>query len=67
MALGFEATEKLVDRLWKLVGRKGISNDPSAEIEDVSRLFKEDMGALQKEVEDLSMWVKRAKGAGRQK
>lgn len=62
LALG--CASKLIDQLKKLVSRKGISNDPSMEISDVSRLFKGDMDALKVELTQLEAYVDGTSGRG---
>jgi len=42
-----------IGRLKKLVGRKGFSNNPAAEISDVMKLFEEDMAGLQRDIASL--------------
>lgn len=46
-----------IGRLKKLVGRKGFSNNPAAEISDVMKLFEGDMAGLQKDISSLQRWV----------
>eukprot|EP00903_Cladosiphon_okamuranus_P010356 g9799.t1 len=53
VAVGFEGTSKLIGRLKKLVGRKGFSNNPAAEINEVMKLFEEDMAGLQRDISSL--------------
>ncbi|CAN0356293.1 unnamed protein product, partial [Ectocarpus sp. 12 AP-2014] len=53
VAVGFEGTSRLIGRLKKLVGRKGFSNNPAAEISDVMKLFEGDMAGLQKDISSL--------------
>ncbi|CAN0122142.1 unnamed protein product, partial [Discosporangium mesarthrocarpum] len=50
IALGFEGTSKLIERVKKLVGRKGFSNNPAAEINDVMGLFEGDIAGLQRDI-----------------
>ncbi|CAM9698238.1 unnamed protein product, partial [Choristocarpus tenellus] len=57
IALGFEGTSKLIDRVKKLVGRKGFSNNPAAEINVVMNLFESDMADLQRDIEILSLQI----------
>lgn len=47
------AASKLIDELTSLAGRKETSNDPTLEVNDVSRLFKEDMELIRKELTTL--------------
>lgn len=54
------ATCTQIGRLKKLVGRKGFSNNPAAEISDVMKLFEGDMAGLQKDISSLQRWVRRA-------
>lgn len=42
-----------IERLKKLVGRKGFSNNPAAEISDVMKLFEGDMAGLQRDIASL--------------
>lgn len=42
-----------IERLKKLVGRKGFSNNPAQEISDVMKLFEGDMAGLQKDIASL--------------
>lgn len=42
-----------IGRLKKLVGRKGFSNNPAAEINEVMKLFEEDMAGLQRDISSL--------------
>ncbi|CAM9834178.1 unnamed protein product, partial [Chrysoparadoxa australica] len=65
VALGFEGTGRLVERLKSLVARKGFSNDPTAEIEDVSRLFKGDLQVLQREIAALRRHADEERGQRR--
>ncbi|CAN0003055.1 unnamed protein product, partial [Phaeothamnion confervicola] len=53
VAVGFQGTMKLIERLRKLVGRKGLSNDPTVEIGEVAGFFKGDMATLQTELTAL--------------
>lgn len=46
-----------IERLTKLVGRKGFSNNPAAEISDVMALFEGDMAGLQKDIASLQRCV----------
>ncbi|CAM9895033.1 unnamed protein product, partial [Laminaria digitata] len=62
VAVGFEGTAKLIGRLKKLVGRKGFSNNPAAEISDVMKLFEGDVAGLQKDIASLQRY---AEGKGR--
>jgi hypothetical protein len=62
IAAGFEGTTKLNEQLMRLVSRKGNSNDPTAEISDVSRLFKGDMDSLQCELAMLQAYVEGTSG-----
>jgi hypothetical protein len=62
IAAGFEGTSKLNEQLMRLVSRKGNSNDPTAEISDVSRLFKGDMDSLQRELSMLQAYVEGTSG-----
>lgn len=42
-----------IERMKKLVGRKGFSNNPAAEISDVMALFEGDMAELQRDIASL--------------
>lgn len=49
-----------IERLKKLVGRKGFSNNPAAEISDVMKLFEGDMAGLQKDIAALQRYCLRS-------
>lgn len=49
----FSARCLQIERLKKLVGRKGFSNNPAQEISDVMKLFEGDMAGLQKDIASL--------------
>eukprot|EP00904_Undaria_pinnatifida_P010314 jgi/Undpi1/6412/HiC_scaffold_20.g08893.m1 len=56
------AATVMIGRLKKLVGRKGFSNNPAAEISDVMKLFEGDVAGLQKDIASLQRY---AEGKGR--
>lgn len=47
-----------IGRLKKLVGRKGFSNNPAAEISEVMKLFEEDMAGLQRDISSLQRYAR---------
>lgn len=49
----FRACPVQIGRLKKLVGRKGFSNNPAAEINEVMKLFEGDMAGLQRDISSL--------------
>lgn len=53
----FSGVCRQIGRLKKLVGRKGFSNNPAAEISDVMKLFEEDMAGLQRDIASLQRCV----------
>jgi len=59
VAKGFAGTLRLVQRLQRLVTRKGMHNDPTAEIEDVTAVFKKDLGRLQGDIESLLRYAEK--------
>ena len=62
ISAGLGGASKLNEQLMRLVTRKGNSNDPTIEIADVSRLFKEDMAAVQRELTLLQAYADGSSG-----
>ena len=59
VAKEFTSILRLVHRLQRLVTRKGMHNDPTAEIEDVTAVFKKDLGRLQGDIESLLRYAEK--------
>eukprot|EP01084_Bolivina_argentea_P258166 435130_1 len=63
--LGLQGTERLIVRLLRLVQVKGVScGDPSAEIADLSKLFKSDIEGIHVELSHLKSKLKGLESGG---
>ncbi|GAB5033298.1 t-snare family protein [Nannochloropsis oceanica] len=67
VAKEFTSIRRLVHRLQRLVTRKGMHNDPTAEIEDVTAVFKKDLGRLQGDIESLLRFAEKHYRQGQQR
>ena len=55
----FSQTQRLIDRLEKLVDRRALHNDPAAEIDEVSQMFSTDVTEVGDQIKLLVAWVSR--------
>ena len=56
----FSQTQRLIDRLEKLVDRRALHNDPAAEIDEVSQMFSTDVTEVGDQIKLLVGWISRS-------